>query len=116
LLILLAGVLLAVVGCAENKLTRRNYDMIYEGKSTMDEVRLTMGEDHLIDRGDHWEYEDMDRKLSVVFYFDDKGKVSNKQWRDGKTGEWDGADSHIDQGPEGRKITDDSSNMTIDKE
>lgn len=77
-----------LAGCSENKLTRENYDLIIENKSHKDEVRSALGDKHLIDRAEMnaWEYEDMDRKLSVWFYFDDKGVVTRKQWISGEGG------------------------------
>ncbi len=114
LMMMLAGLVLTMVGCAENKLTRQNFDTIHEGKSNKMEVKMTMG-DKFNDRGELWEYEDMDRSLSVVFHFDKNDKVVAKEWRDAGTGKWDGAAPHMNETPEGKKTSDESSNMTIKK-
>jgi hypothetical protein len=103
-----------VIGCAENKLTRHNYDTIIEGKSNKDEVELTLGK-ACANRGDHWEYENDDMDLSVVFYFDEKGYVTRKEWIDASAGTWEGAAPGINENPPGQKTSDDTSNMTIKK-
>ncbi len=105
---------LTLSGCAEDKVTRQNYDQIIEGKSNKDEVRLTLG-DKYANRGDHWEYEGKDEHLSVVFYFDENGVVRRKEWIDAETGEWDGAAPHIDKKTEGRNANDGTSSTTIKK-
>ncbi len=73
-------------GCSDNKLTRQNYDLIMVNTSDKNEVRSCLGDKHLIDRGDTWEYSDMDRKLSVWFEFDKQGVVTRKQWITGEGG------------------------------
>lgn len=113
LAVVLGAVMFVAIGCSENRVTRHHYDMIMEGKSTRLEVEKTLG-DTYVNRGDHWEYEEMDRHLSVVFYFDDKGFVTRKEWIDAKgTGEWDGAAPGINEKPDGKKFSDDSSTTTI---
>jgi|CXWL01.1.fsa_nt_gi hypothetical protein len=104
-----------VAGCAENKLTRHNYDTIIEGKSNKDEVELTLGK-AAANRGDQWEYENDDESLSVVFYFDDKGYVTRKEWIDADEGTWEGAAPGIDRNPEGKKTSEGTSNMTLKKD
>lgn len=110
---LAAGLLAAFLaaGCSENKVTRNNFDTIVEGTSTRDEVRWTMGDKHLIDRGDHWEYDVSDKHLSVFFFFDEQGKVRKKEWWDGKTGEIGGTPDQR----EGDPYSDESRNRTIKK-
>jgi hypothetical protein len=75
-------------GCSENKLTRENYDLIVVNSSNKDEVMSCLGDKHLNDHAEMraWEYEDMDRKLSVWFWFDDQGVVTRKQWNSGAGG------------------------------
>lgn len=101
-----------IAGCAENKVTRDNYDTIVEGSSTQDEVRLTMGEKHLIKRDDHWEYDVSDKHLAVYFFFDQNGVVRKKEWVDGRTGEWSSSDP---EKREGDRRSDESRNRTIKK-
>jgi len=105
-----AALLLVLGGCAKNQMTRQNYDLIRVGSSTRLEVKSAMGEKHMKDRGGDWEYEDMDKKLSVWFYFDDKGIVSRKQWMSGE-----GLEDDSNPDPEGQVISDHSSSTTIDK-
>lgn len=103
-----------LVGC-ENKLTRDNYDLIKQGVSTKTEVECTLGKPEA-DHGDFWEYEDEGKHLSVYVHWNADGKVERKEWIDGRTGEWDGAAPGIDEEPEGRKVSDQKSNLTIDKD
>jgi hypothetical protein len=88
--IMMTAALALLTGCAENKVTRQHYDMIMEGKSNKSEVEMTLGKTYA-DRGDHWEYDEEDRHLSVVFYFDEKGMVQRKEWIDAKSGKWEGS-------------------------
>jgi len=116
LISLLGVVLFVAVGCSENLVTRRHYDMIIEGTSTRMEVEKTLGDTYVKRGGNEWEYDESDRHLSVFIYFNDKGVVDRKEWIDGKTGEWDGAAPGINEKPEGRTISDKSSDMTIKEE
>lgn len=102
-------------GCAENKLTRQNYDMIKEGLSNKDEVRMTLGDNYAAHSEDRWEYEDDKSHLSVVIHFDERGKVLAKEWRDARTGEWEGQAPGIDPNPPGRKAAERRSTTTIDR-
>src|SRR6185503_15838776 len=77
-------------GCAENKMTRKNFDMIAEGSADRTEVEYTLGKGYK-DRGNEWEYWDEEKNLTAHIYFDQDGKVTRKEWMDGNTGEWDGA-------------------------
>ncbi|MFQ5430841.1 MAG: hypothetical protein ACE5E1_11080 [Phycisphaerae bacterium] len=103
--------LVSLAGCAENKLTRENYDLIMQGKSTQLEVEKTLGDDHLIRRGREWEYDDRDRHLTVYINFDERGLVSRKQWVDASTDEWD----DTQKGPEGEKIHEETRSLSHDK-
>lgn len=102
-------------GCAENKLTRQNFDTLVEGASNKDEVRHTLGDNYMTRSGNEWEYEDEDRHLSVLIRFDDSGKVSGKEWRDATAGTWEGQADGIDPNPPGRKVSESNSTTTIDK-
>ena len=110
LVLLSAVVLIATVGCSENLVTRHNYDMIKRGKSTRLEVEKTLGDTYTQRGEDQWEYEEMDRHLSVCIHFDENGKVKKKEWIDAKTGEW-----HTDpaEPAKGRKISDETGTTTI---
>jgi len=115
MLSLLGVFVFALTGC-ESKLTRRNFEMVKKGTSTKLEVQHTLGEDYDV-RGDkEWEYEDAKRHLSVFIYFDDNGKVLRKEWISGESGEWDGAAPNIDENPEGKEFSTESSEMTLDKD
>jgi outer membrane protein assembly factor BamE (lipoprotein component of BamABCDE complex) len=109
-----AVVLLALAGCAENKLTRQNFDTIVEGQSGQDEVRMTLGSPYMEMAG-QWEYEDEDKHVHATIHFDDRGKVSRKEWMDARTGQWDGAAPHIRQGPQGQRVSEQGSTTTIQK-
>jgi hypothetical protein len=107
--------LIGLGGCAENKLTRQNFDMIREGQSTKMEVEMTLGEEYAVRGANEWEYEDWDRSISAKIEFDENGVVANKEWRDGGSGEWAGQDRNIDPSPPGRKVSDSKSTTTINK-
>jgi uncharacterized protein (DUF1330 family) len=102
-------------GCAENKLTRQNYDTIVEGSSNKMEVEHTLGDKYMARGGNEWEYEDEDRNLSVVIHFDESGKVAAKEWRDASTGTWEGQRPGIDPNPPGRQVSETGSSTTIKK-
>lgn len=110
-LTLVAALSAATVGCAENKLTRQNYDLIREGSSTKEEVRAAMGDKYLEQRTDKvWEYDDEGRHLSVWFEFDDQGTVTRKQWYSGDGLEHDSKDM-----PEGEVAEEREGATTIDR-
>ncbi len=115
LCLLTPGLVFVLSGCAENKLTRHNFDMIKEGMSNKDEVRMTLGEDYAAHSDDRWDYDDEKNHLHVVIHFDERGKVVAKEWRDARTGEWEGQAPGIDPNPPGRKGTERRSTTTIDR-
>ncbi|HVP10816.1 MAG TPA: hypothetical protein VMV94_06450 [Phycisphaerae bacterium] len=115
LLILTVVLVPVLVGCAENKLTRHNYDMIKEGMSTKLEVENTLGKP-MADRGDSWQYEDEDEHLMVFIHWNDAGKVEKKEWINAKEGVWEGTAPGINERPEGRPVSEQKSNTTIKKE
>ncbi len=89
--------MLFTVGCQE-KLTRPRFDTIKEGFSTQLDVSETLG-DPDVKQNNVWHYMRHDKHLFVDVEFGDDGKVTGKQWKDGKTGEWD--DSGSMKGPSG---------------
>jgi hypothetical protein len=108
----LIGTVSMFTGCAPDKLTRNNFDMIHEGTASKDEVALTLGKDY-VNRGENeWEYERENKHLVVYIHFDQNGKVIRKEWIDAKKGEWEGAAPGINE----NKTQDPqhSSNTTID--
>ncbi len=109
------GLFSIMTGCAENKLTRQNFDTIVEGTSNKDEVRHTLGDKYMTRSDREWEYEDEDRNLSVVIHFDGADKVVAKEWRDANTGTWEGQRPGIDPNPPGRKVSESNSSTTIKK-
>lgn len=78
-------------GCAADKLTRNNFDMIREGTTGKDEVALTLGSDYVTRGENEWEYERENKHLTVYIYYDAGGKVVRKEWIDAAKGEWEGA-------------------------
>jgi len=101
-------------GCAENKFTRANFDTIVEGRSSKEEVKLTLG-DKYDDLGDQWTYEDESKHITAFIYFDERGMVRRKQWIDARAGTWEGSAPGIDDSPQGRKASEEKSNMTIER-
>ena len=116
LLFLTIVVVPVLAGCAENKLTKHNFDMIKEGVSTKLEVENTLGKP-MADRGESWEYENEDEHLNVYIHWNPAGKVERKEWVDAKgEGTWEGAAPGINERPDGRALPEQKSNMTIKKE
>ena len=89
--------MLFAIGCQE-KLTRQRFDTVKEGFSTKLDVSETLG-DPDVKQNDVWHYMRHDKHLFVDVEFGEDGKVTGKQWKDGKTGEWD--DSGSMKGPSG---------------
>ncbi len=115
LTLLTAALILTLVGCAENKLTRQNYDLVKEGMSTKLEVEATLGKPYA-DRGESWEYENEDEFLTVFIHWAKNGKVMKKEWISAKgEGTWEGTAPGIKEEPEGKKTYDGSSNTTLKK-
>jgi hypothetical protein len=116
LLILTFAVVPVLMGCAENKLTKCNFDMIKEGVSTKLEVENTLGKP-MADRGDNWQYENEDEHLMVYIHWNNAGKVERKEWIDAKgEGTWEGSAPGIKDRPEGQPGPQQKSNMTIKKD
>ena len=115
LLILTVAVVPVLMGCAENKFTRHNYDMIKEGVSTKLEVENTLGKP-AADHGDSWQYENEDEHLMAYIHWNAAGKVEKKEWIDAKgEGTWEGSAPGIKDHPEGRPVSEQKSNATIKK-
>lgn len=98
LLVLLAGVVL-LTGC-ESKLQRKNFEMIRIGADNREDVRQILGEPNA-DMGDVWLYDDVDGYKTAQIFFNDDGRVLNKEWMDARTGEWEGENPHADQPAQG---------------
>ncbi len=109
-------VLMALVGCAENKLTRENYDLVKKGMSTKLEVEETLGKPNRV-LDDQWEYEhsDPNNHLTVYIHWDENGKVLRKEWIDPDNNVWEGAAPGIDEDPEGRTAAERGSSTTVTK-
>ncbi|HWL92239.1 MAG TPA: hypothetical protein VNT79_01780 [Phycisphaerae bacterium] len=104
-------VFLSLTGCAKSQLTRQNYDLIRVGSSNKEEVKSALGEQHLVDRGNQWEYDDSKQSVSVWFEFDDNGVVTRKQWYSGE-----GGLEHDSQGsPDGETVYQGSKRSTTDR-
>lgn len=115
LTVLSLSLLVMFVGCAENKLTERNFDTIKEGVSTKLEVENTLGKP-TADRGECWEYENEDANLTAYIHWNADGKVERKEWIDAEKGVWKGAAPGINEHPEGRQASERKSNTTIKKD
>ena len=110
LVLFLGGVLFVFVGCS--KVTRENWEMIKVGASTKLEVENTLGKEYKAHGDDQWQFENEDKDVDAMIYFDGNGKVVKKQWRDGNNPEW------ITVPPEpseGRKIYEETNTTTIHK-
>lgn len=97
--VLLAALVLAC-GC-ESKFSRQNFALIRSGTDDREDVRQILGEP-AGDMGDVWMYEDLDHHHYAQIFFDDEGRVLNKEWMDATTGEWAGENPWGDQPPEGQ--------------
>ncbi len=114
LVLLCAVMCLTVAGCQE-KLTKQRFDTIIKGVSTKLDVEQTLGEpERKLD--DLWSYEKHDKHLFVKIYFDQQGKVTNKEWISGKEGLWEGAAPGIEDEPTGadRSSSERRSTTTVD--
>lgn len=86
----LAGALLLVGACRStpDRLTYDNYSRITQRASTQSEVSALLGEPtNRLDA--QWLYERPDQHLIVFVDFDHQGRVTRKQWIDGRSGTWD---------------------------
>ena len=84
--LLIVGAMLLVGGC--DKLTRAHYEMIVLNVSTTDDVARTIGPPN-IKMDTNWNYERVDKHLSVIIDFSDDGVVVRKQWIDGMANQWE---------------------------
>ncbi len=91
--------LVLLTGCAR-QFTRERYDMIRKGVDNKEDVRRILGKP-ASDLGDQWFYDDPDRHISALIYFDASGVVSAKQWPDSETGSWEGENPHANPPPAG---------------
>jgi hypothetical protein len=96
-------------------MTRQNWELIREGTSDKEEVRLTLGDNYTA-LGNQWEYDDESKHLHATIHFNDKGIVTKKEWMDGKTGEWTGAAPQISEERQGRTASEKKGHTTIDKD
>jgi outer membrane protein assembly factor BamE (lipoprotein component of BamABCDE complex) len=87
--------LLALTGC-ESKFNHRNFQMIRPGADDRADVRHILG-DPVSDMGDVWLYDDLDHHHSAQIFFDEDGRVLNKEWMDAKTGDWEGENPWTDR-------------------
>ena len=93
-LALAAGALLSS-GCA-SKFNRQNFDMIRIGVDDREAVYHILGAPKA-DFGDVWMYDDVEDYKTAQIYFDDDGRVLNKEWMDARTGEWSGKNPYADE-------------------
>lgn len=92
--------LAVLAGCA-SKFNRKNFNLIEPGISDKDDVRRTLGDPTTTGLGDEWIYDDLDEHHTAIIYFDPQGRVTNKEWMDSVTGEWEGQSPHTNPPPEG---------------
>lgn len=89
---LIIAPLLIAVGCAENKLTRDNFDLIRIGLTDSEEVIEIIGEPDMRINNEAWHWADRDEHVEADVWFNQRGIVRGKRWWDGKTGEVLGGD------------------------
>ncbi len=111
--VLFAAMLL--IGCAEPRFSRKNFDLIRVGVDERPDVRQILGPPtSTFADSDQWYYEDLDRYCSALIHFATDGKVSGKQWMDSATGEWSGDNPHADRPPQGEVREQRTGTRTID--
>ena len=97
--LLLAATLILLAGC-ESKFNRQNFAMIRIGMDNREDVRQILGEPDA-DMDDVWMYDDLDHHHSAQIFFDEDGRVLNKEWMDAETGKWEGENPWADQPAKG---------------
>ncbi len=90
----LATALFALVGCAE-KFTHERFQTIRQGDESA-HVERTLGAPETRMEG-VWFYRNWKTDQSARIMFDGEGRVVNKEWVNGSTGEWEGHDKAIDK-------------------
>ena len=110
----LALSLVFLAGC-ESKFNRQNFEMIRIGMDDREDVRQILGK-HTANMGNVWMYDDLDHHRSAQIFFDDDGRVLNKEWMDAGTGEWEGENPWADQPAEGEVRERRTKTRRIDKD
>ena len=93
--LVLAATVVFLAGC-ESKFNRQNFAMIRPGMDDREDVREILGEP-TADMDDVWLYDDLDRHIAAQIFFDENGRVLNKEWMDANTGEWEGENPWADE-------------------
>ena len=104
---------LLLLGC-ESKLNHKNFQMIQIGADDRADVREILGKP-TSDMGDVWIYDKSGEHTAQV-YFDDDGRVLNKEWMSAKTGDWEGKDPWTDEPPQGEVRESHTKVRRIDKD
>jgi len=91
---------LALLAGCERKFTHDRFNMIQAGVDDQEDVRHILGKP-ASELSDQWFYDDLDDHYSAVIYFDDSGRVQNKEWMDSVTGEWEGRSPNTNPPPKG---------------
>lgn len=108
---LLTPVVLLATGCA-SKLTYDRFQMIEIRMDSQPEVREILGSPDA-EFETEWMYDDLDRHVSAVIYFDDTGLVIGKEWMDATRGTFEG-DESADQPPLGEMREERRRSRTLD--
>lgn len=90
--------ILLLFGC-ESKMNHKNFQMIQIGADDREDVRHILGKPNG-DLGDVWMY-DKSGEHTATIYFDDDGRVLNKEWIGAHTGSWEGKNPWTDEPPQG---------------
>lgn len=94
----LAGLGLALAGLTgcQRQFTKERFDMIRIGVDDREDVRQIIGEP-TADLADQWLYDDLDHHQSARIFFDEAGRVRQKEWMDSLTGQWEGHSPNADK-------------------
>ena len=111
LLALFAGIML-LTGCG-SKFNRENFNMVRIGTDDREDVRHMLGSPDA-DFGDVWMYDDADGYKTAQIYFDEDGRVLNKEWMDARSGEWSGENPRADKPPKGEMRESETRTRRID--
>jgi hypothetical protein len=104
---------LLLLGC-ESKFNHRNFQMIEIGADDAEDVRQILGKPTSA-MGDVWYYDKSGEHTASIF-FDDDGRVVNKEWMGAVTGDWEGKNPYTDERPQGEIRESHKKTRRIDKD
>ena len=108
------GIVGLLSGC-HRPFTKDNFDLLQVGVDSREDVRHILGKP-TSDLNDQWFYDDLDRHVSAVIFFDDEGRVNGKEWWNAKTGETEGRNPNANNPPGGEVPERHKKTTRIDKD